>query len=115
MQSAALAGDGLSQARNGTPRDVTAGRQLLQRQQRHVELADGAERAGQLSRDAAEPPRRTPVGNHGQRLAQAPGGHAGLVDGLHVALAGTGQRPPQRGKALADQHLRRCRSSHALI
>ena len=61
--------------------------QLVDQDEQHVELADGAETRGDLPETPAELARHGAVElQHRQQLAQAPGGDAGLVQRAHVAL-----------------------------
>ena len=80
--------------------------QLVDEVERDVELAHGAERLRQAADLALRLARLgvlEPLGQHRQRLAQAPRGDARLVDADVLAGDGGGELSPQRARAALEE------------
>ena len=75
---------------------------MIEVQQRHVELTDGAQRACQLANRFPERLASAAASDERQRLANAARRHARLVDRLHITLAGPRKRPAQCSKTLTN-------------
>src|SRR4029077_393863 len=94
---------------HGIARDVGRPRQLIQKLNRDIELADGAQGAGHTPNlltglaglAAGEPGRQNRY-----RLTQAPGCHPGLVDARIVPPEGRGNVPVERTGKPLKQHRR---------
>jgi hypothetical protein len=81
-----LAGDGGKR----TVGETAGFLQLADHEAQDVELAHGAEASGDFPEPTVELVRDVSVElEHGQQLAQAPGGDTGLVDGVNVAFFDT--------------------------
>jgi hypothetical protein len=114
-QAVALFGHDFAQSLDAPLGHVARCGQLVERDQRHVELAHGTQRTRQALDAFREFSRRFGPGDHRQSLAQPSSGDARMMHAGHVALARGAQCTAERHEPLPHEHLRRSRARHGEV